>query len=482
MSDTPTTQPKVFISYSWSTPPYKELVLDIADRLLKEDRVEVIIDEYDLKGGQDVVAFMERLRTDKTITHVLVLSDATYAAKADSRKRGVGTEAQIISADVYNDIGQTRIVPVLMERTAEGEACLPTFLRTRMYFDFSSQEAMHREWEKLGRHLWGKPIRAKPSLGESPTYLTIETGGCFVGLKRTWSALRAALMEGKPSAAVLREELMDLFEIELIEAVGGAQPLQHADQDIMERWEECLRVQIEARDVLLDWALVEARINAENAVVRCLIPLLERVHSIPRVSNSAPTCPAFQDAMSVLGYELALYTVACLIEVDAPSAMRNLFEHPFPHRDQYRETQHTALSEFCHYSKFMDAWNSRQQQKWISPIAQRVMERCSNSRLNRDRLIEAEALIFLVNVLNQSRWYPYTAAYAERGTRFRWFLKAKTGKTPDRLATATGRDDWQSVRVEFGTRLQEITKNSHWSVFEWGGGDYLQRMSLEPDR
>ena len=35
----------------------------------------------------------------------------------------------------------------------------------------------------------------------------------------------------------------------------------------MERWEECLRVQIEARDVLLDWALVEARINAENAVV-----------------------------------------------------------------------------------------------------------------------------------------------------------------------------------------------------------------------
>ncbi|MEO6739471.1 MAG: SEFIR domain-containing protein [Chthoniobacteraceae bacterium] len=97
MSDAPSTHPKVFISYSWSTPTYKEQVLDIADRLIKDDRVEVIIDEYDLKGGQDVVAFMERLRTDKTISHVLVLSDATYAVKADSRKRGVGTEAQIIS-------------------------------------------------------------------------------------------------------------------------------------------------------------------------------------------------------------------------------------------------------------------------------------------------------------------------------------------------------------------------------------------------
>ena len=482
MSDAQATQPKVFISYSWSTPTYKEQVLDIADRLIKDDRVEVIIDEYDLKGGQDVVAFMERLRTDKTITHVLVLSDATYAAKADSRKRGVGTEAQIISADVYNDIGQTRIVPVLMERTAEGEACLPTFLNTRMYFDFSSQEAMHREWEKLGRHLWGKPIRTKPSLGDSPKYLTAETGGCFVGLKRTWLALRAGLMDGKPSVAVLREELMDLFETEMTQACGGAQQKPGSNTGTMERWEECLRLQIEARDVLLDWSLVEARINAEHAVSRCLIPILERVNSVPRISETAPACPAFQDAMAVMGYELALYAVACLIEVDAPAAIRKLFEHPFPKRDSYRETLHTTLSEFRHYSKFMDDWNNRQKKKWISPIAQRFMERCTHQRLTRDRLVEAEALLFLVNVLNQLRWYPNTAVYASRGTRFPWFLKAKTGKTPDRLAIVTGRNNWQSVREEFGNRFQEATENSHWSVFEWGGGDYLQRMSLEADR
>jgi hypothetical protein len=289
-------------------------------------------------------------------------------------------------------------------------------------------------------------------------------------------------MDGKPSVAVLREELMDLFEKEMVEACGGSQSRQEPNVDVMERWEQCLSVQVEARDVLLDWALVEARINAERAVTGCLVPILERVNSIPRDSKTVPICIAFQDAMSVLGYELALYAVACLIEVDAPLAMQQLFEHPFSSRDRYHDALDTALSEFCHHSKFMEAWNGRQDQKWISPIAQRLIARCTHQRLNRDRIIEAEALLFLVNVLNQSRWYPYTAVYASRGTRFPWFLKSKSSKTPDRLATVTGRSDWQAVRAEFSTQFEAITKNSHWPVFYYGRRDYVERMSLESEQ
>ncbi|MBK8090505.1 MAG: TIR domain-containing protein [Verrucomicrobiaceae bacterium] len=461
-----TNPPKVFISYSWSTPAYKELVLDIADRLIKDDRVEVVVDEYDLKGGQDIVAFMERLKTDSTITHVLVLSDAAYAAKADSRKRGVGTEAQILSADVYNDIGQTRVVPVLMERTPDGDPCLPTFLRTRMYFDFSSTESMHREWEKLGRHLWGKPIRTKPSLGESPKYLTIEAGGAFVGMKRTWAALRAALMDGKPGVAVLRDEFLDLFENELLEACGGSQLKTDDNADVRRRWEDCLHAQIEPRELLLEWALSEARIDAENAVRRCLIPLLERVNAIPRESDNSPTCSAVRDAMAVLGYEMALYAVAVLLEVDAPAALRMLLVHPFPERGRYRESMHAALSEFCHYSQFMEHWNQKQEQKWISPIAERVLQRCTHTRLNRERVIEAEAVVFLANVLNDTRWYPYTAVYSSRGTKFPWFQKAKSGKEPDRLGIISGRANWKTVRDEFLAKFQSITSNSSWAVFQ----------------
>lgn len=475
--------PKVFISYSWTSPGYKEQVLDIADRLIKEDKVDVIIDEYDLKGGQDVVAFMEQLRTDQAITHVLVLCDASYVAKADARKRGVGTEAQIISLDVYNDIGQTRVIPILMERTSDGDPCLPTFLQSRMYFDFSSQESMHREWEKLGRHLWGKPIRTKPALGESPKYLSDKGGGHFVGLKRTWQSLRLSILDGKPSMAVLREELLDCFETEITEAFRSTAIQSEANEDLMAQWERCLAIQVEARDVLLDWALTEARIDAERATAKCLIPILERINIVPRFAeNGASPSQVFRDAMSILGYEMALYLTACLIEVDAPAAIKQLLQHPIPDRSHYGDKMHTGLSEFCHYSKFMNNWNAQQEKQWVSPIAHRIIERCTHTKLRKDNILEAEAVLFMFNVLNQTRWYPYTAVYTSRGSRFPWFQKAKVGKSPDRLAMLTGRASWQAVREEFTQTFQDITRNSRYEVFSLGRGEYIERMSLEDER
>ncbi len=73
--------PKVFISYSWSSPAHKERVKAIADRLLS-DGVDVVIDIYDLKEGNDKNAFMEKMIVDKSITNVLVMCDSVYAKKS----------------------------------------------------------------------------------------------------------------------------------------------------------------------------------------------------------------------------------------------------------------------------------------------------------------------------------------------------------------------------------------------------------------
>ena len=77
-------QPKVFVSYSWSSSRHQELVKSWADRLI-EDGVEVILDIYELKEGQDKYAFMESMVIDKTVTHVLVICDKAYSEKADAR-------------------------------------------------------------------------------------------------------------------------------------------------------------------------------------------------------------------------------------------------------------------------------------------------------------------------------------------------------------------------------------------------------------
>lgn len=163
-------QPKVFISYSWSSPAHKQYIQQIADRLLS-DGVDVIIDIYDLKEGHDKNAFMERMIADVSVTHVLVMCDKLYAEKADARKAGVGTESQIISQEVYSKVEQSKFIPIVCQLDENNEPYLPVFMRSRIWVDLSSDEKANENWEKLIRLLNGQPLEQKPKLGKKPSYL-----------------------------------------------------------------------------------------------------------------------------------------------------------------------------------------------------------------------------------------------------------------------------------------------------------------------
>ena len=69
--------PKVFISYSWSSPSHERWVLDLAESLMASG-IEVKLDKWDLRLGGDAVAFMESMVTDKSIDKVLIISDKSY--------------------------------------------------------------------------------------------------------------------------------------------------------------------------------------------------------------------------------------------------------------------------------------------------------------------------------------------------------------------------------------------------------------------
>lgn len=73
-------QPKVFISYSWSSKTHQQHIKDIAERLAA-DGVETVVDIYDLKEGDDKNHYMERMVQDESVTHVLVICDEKYSKK-----------------------------------------------------------------------------------------------------------------------------------------------------------------------------------------------------------------------------------------------------------------------------------------------------------------------------------------------------------------------------------------------------------------
>lgn len=124
--------PKVFISYSWSSKEYEEKVMDLAVRL-QSDGIEVLIDKWIMKPGSDTINFMEKCVKDPNINFVLMLLDKIYTEKADKKSGGVGIETQIISNEVYNDVDQNKFIPIVFDRDESGKAYIPIYLKTRFH-------------------------------------------------------------------------------------------------------------------------------------------------------------------------------------------------------------------------------------------------------------------------------------------------------------------------------------------------------------
>lgn len=161
--------PKVFISYSWHPEKNKIWVQRLAERLI-QDGVNVKLDVWDLKHGHDKYVFMEQMVKDSDIKKVLVICNEDYARKADDRTGGVGTESTIMSSDIYSLAEQTKFIPILVEKK-NGEPCLPTFLKSRMYIDMSSNDIYELGYDQLLRDIYEKPLLRKPALGKMPSYL-----------------------------------------------------------------------------------------------------------------------------------------------------------------------------------------------------------------------------------------------------------------------------------------------------------------------
>jgi hypothetical protein len=83
----PVMTPKVFISYSWTSQAHQDRVREWAERLV-EDGIDVVLDLFDLKEGDDKYAFMERMVTDPNVSHVLLICDKSYAEKGRHSKAG----------------------------------------------------------------------------------------------------------------------------------------------------------------------------------------------------------------------------------------------------------------------------------------------------------------------------------------------------------------------------------------------------------
>ncbi|WP_236642979.1 toll/interleukin-1 receptor domain-containing protein [Vibrio tubiashii] len=154
--------PKVFISYSHDSQEHKKWVLDLATRL-RNSGVDAIIDQWELRPGDDLPHFMETQLADSD--YVVMVCTDKYVDKANSGVGGVGYEKMIITADLLSNIDSNKVVPVIRQF---GTHSVPTFLKTKLFINFSKDDDYEFSYDELVRTFHGAPLFQKPEIGNNP--------------------------------------------------------------------------------------------------------------------------------------------------------------------------------------------------------------------------------------------------------------------------------------------------------------------------
>jgi hypothetical protein len=226
--------PKAFISYSHDSQDHKKWVFDFATRL-RNNGVDAILDQWDLKPGDDLPHFMEHGLA--SADRVLMICTEKYVTKANSGAGGVGYEKMIVTADLLKTIDSNKVIPLIRQ---SGDNALPTFLRSKIFLDFSRPDQFEFSFDELIRTLHNSPLFEKPPVANNPFVPTSETPPSRVGdgVRKVMSAIVKKFESESLNYVDYKELLADagmsriLFDVYIEEAKADGLLTQDADNDL----------------------------------------------------------------------------------------------------------------------------------------------------------------------------------------------------------------------------------------------------------
>lgn len=410
--------PKVFISYSWKPAQHQQKVIALAERL-RSNEVDIILDVWDLREGQDKNQFMERMVTDPDIKRVLVICNKDYKEKADGRRGGVGTESMIMSSEIYAKAEQTKFVPLVFELDDEGQAYVPVFVHSRIYLDFTDEETIEDSYEQLIRNIFDKPTYRKPPLGIRPSYLHDEP--TFLATAHRVGAIKRAFLDERKSAPLLVKQYYNAFLNALIEF----EPKQgeFTNENFIELTLSRIELMKPLRDDFIFFleTYLEVSISLDIDELEIFFDNLTYYFFPKAIAGFSSThLHSLQfDYLRFFVYELFLYFTVILLKKEQFSILGSILYHEFI---IMREQQEPRIEDFRILNVHNATLNKYQDERFklnrLSVVADNIKARAT-AAYTFDDLKQAELLLYHISELSRfepnasscALWRPETSAY-----------------------------------------------------------------------
>ncbi|MBU2539550.1 TIR domain-containing protein [Patescibacteria group bacterium] len=421
--------PKLFISYSWSSPEHEKWVVDLATEL-REAGIDVILDKWDLKEGYDAYKFMEKMVTDPKIQKVAIICNRIYAEKADERKGGVGTETQIISPEIYNKEDQNKFVAIVAERDENGNAYLPTYYKSRIYIDLSDSDIYATNFEQLLRWLYDKPLYIKPKIGKKPSFLS-ETNQIYLGTTTKYKRALDAIKNHKEYTKGAIHEYFQTF-VKNLEEFRILSKDDEFDDKVVENIDKFLPYRNEAIEIFLAIAQYYDTPETRQQLHRffeSLIPYLDRPKGVTSWTESD------FDNFRFIIHELFLYVISCLLKYECFDAVSYLLRQHYyiENMADYGKNVMVPFPVFREYMKSLEYRNKRKGLRRLSVRADLLEQRSKTSGIDFKKMMQADFILFIrfclesMNENTFNSWWPETLLYIGRHSGpFELFARAQS--------------------------------------------------------
>jgi len=434
MSDTEnnkafTGKPKLFISYSWSSAQHEQWVLNYATEL-RDSSVDVILDKWDLKEGNDANAFMEQMVTDPEIKKVILVCDKQYAEKTDRRDGGVGTEAQIISPEIYQKQDQNKFVAVIAEKDENGKPYLPTYYKSRVYIDLSDNEQYTKNFEQVLRWIYDKPLYVKPEPGKKPAFLEGPTTLSLGTISKFTRAIDA-IRNSRPYVKGALEDYFETFtrNLERFRITGSD---ENFDDLIIENINNLIPYRNEAVELFLAISQYDNTEEAHTQLHRFFEKLIPFLYN-PKDIQSYKEWDF--DNFKFIIHELFLYCIAALLKHEDFEGVAHLLRYRyFAARNlDYGKNSMISFQVFRNYLTSLDHRNSRLKLNRLSLHADLLKQRCIAIGVTFEQVMQADFVLYLRDCIDAVRnnsfqcWWPESLLWiARRMTTFEIFARAES--------------------------------------------------------
>ncbi|MCJ9701718.1 SEFIR domain-containing protein [Bradyrhizobium sp. SHOUNA76] len=455
-----TSPPRAFVSYSWSSPDHERWVIDLATQLV-ESGVDVVLDKWNLREGNDAYKFMESMVTDAEVTKVIIVCDKRYAEKADGRKGGVGTESQIMSPEIYKKADQSKFTAVVSEVDENGEPYLPKFLGSRIYIDMTP-DLYGTNFEQLLRWIYNKPLYVKPALGAMPAFLAEDSSPSSTRSKARQSVEIIRRSAGNPAASInsYLDTLVDVLktEFKLAPTAPGAFP-----QTVLDNIERFLPYRNEYIEFV-----ASAAPKSDPDLIKTLQRFFERIIPLMDKPEDVHSWSEWDfDNYVFIVHELFLYTLAALLKYERFSDASDLIGQRFYVPDDRRDE---PMKSFQIIRRYMRSLDSKQQELRRVSLRADLLEQRSHvvSTIKFTDVMLADFVLFLRAGIEGGRWWPETLLYTTFRFRppFEPFARSQSKAYFDQFCPVLGIADKRQLE----SLSEELLKD---------GGRYLPRWQFE---